>query len=110
VLLKTIIKGMNPMKKLALISLAFSAVMAMSAFAAETEVDFNSLVSAEEMNVSIPYAYDFDHHEDFRCFAEGERGHRFEAIAREPREAQERAMGECRRHSHECRPLGCHRV
>lgn len=100
------------MKLLSIVSMSFSLILAASAFASETEVDFNSLVPANEYETSATYSdFDFDHHhEHYRCFAENGHGQRFEGEGMYPREAQEHAMMRCRERSHHCRPLGCHRT
>jgi hypothetical protein len=103
------------MKKSTLVALLFASLAATSAFAeqVETDVDFNSLLPAEEMSeVMSTESFDdrFARPRFFRCFAENRRGRRFEGMGRSPGEAQEKALRQCyRRGSRTCRPMGCHR-
>ena len=103
------------MKTITLFSLLFSALVSTASFAGKEEIDFNSLVPADGYTVSesAESCGDDHHHDRYRCFASNRRGRRFEGEGRNPRWAQEKAMMNCRRYSHEryprCRPLGCHR-
>lgn len=115
------------MKKTTIGTLLFSLLFATAALAVEvqTEVDFDSLQSAEDLSATMsindreehvgdhigtPY-FPPHHNRGVRCFAASRRGYRFEAYGRFPRETQERALQQCYRSgARMCRPLGCDRI
>jgi hypothetical protein len=103
------------MRKSILVALLFASLAATSAFAeqVDVDVDFNNLVSADEMSEVMSTDHFDDHFNRprfFRCFAENRRGMRFEGMGRSPGEAQERALRQCyQRGSRTCKPMGCHR-
>lgn len=104
------------MKKITLFALLLNSVLAVSAFAEETDIDFNSLLSADEIavdNESVDMDLnDWRRREHFTCFAKNTYDRRFEATGRDARDTQFQAVRECRLHSghrSHCRPMGCHR-
>ena len=99
--------------------LLFTSIMSAVAFANEvqTDVDFDSLISADEMSMTEEQSNDQEMWRQprfrygFRCFASNRRGIRFESVGYSPQETQRDAIQNCfRSGSRSCQPMGCTRV
>lgn len=101
------------MKKVTLLSFLVGVVMSISAFAVEiqSEVDLDTLVPADELSSEMQPNHEWGGYpgrwQSFRCFARNRRGMVFEGFGYHPREAEMRALDQCRRYSRYCVPAGC---
>lgn len=105
------------MKKLASLSIILALFSFGHAFAEDMNENLVPDTTLEEMmdagvadeGMSID-SFEFDHgHRFVTCVARNRRGQRFQARGVNPREAQMRALHQCRQVSRQCFALGCHR-
>lgn len=98
----------------ALFGLALMSIAPIRAAASDMELE-NADALQMELDESAVDSFVPGHgggHHDVRfvCYAKNRRGHRFQAIGKNPSRVQERAMEQCyRANSHQCYRLGCNR-